>query len=78
MLLTLSTACPKEWSTRFVRWWWSCGHDLVEGGAVVGVRDGGGAAVAMAARFLCFGEDRGREKEWGSSRILWRLEGVVA
>jgi hypothetical protein len=32
------------------------------------VREQGEAAVAMAAWFLYFGDDRGREKEWGQQQ----------
>jgi hypothetical protein len=36
---------------------------LVDGGAVVSVRELAGVRAAMAARFLRFDDDRGREKE---------------
>jgi hypothetical protein len=32
---------------------------------MLAVREQGGAPVSMAARFLCFGDDRGWGKEWG-------------
>jgi hypothetical protein len=54
---------------------------LVDGGAVVSARKLIGARTEMAARFLRFGFDRGREKEGvkGEGSEGWRggLEGVM-
>jgi hypothetical protein len=59
MSLTLSLPAPMEWLTRFVRWWRSCGHDLVSCGMVTRVCGRGELAVA-----LLVGESRkgGRER----------------
>jgi hypothetical protein len=34
--------------------------------------------AAMAARFLHFEDERGREKEWGSTGVPWQLEDRAA
>jgi hypothetical protein len=36
--LTLSSAAPMGWSMRFMRWWQSCGCDLVDCGVVTRAR----------------------------------------
>jgi hypothetical protein len=50
MSLTLSSDAPMEWSTRFVRWWQSCGRDLVGCRVVTRVCGRGELAVAPACR----------------------------
>jgi hypothetical protein len=44
------------------------GRDLVYSGAVVSTRELTRVEVAMAARFLRFEDERGKEKEWRQHR----------
>jgi hypothetical protein len=50
----------------------------VDRGAVVSARELTGVEAARAARFLRFEDERGREKEWGSTGDPWQLEDRVA
>jgi hypothetical protein len=44
------------------------GRDLVSGGAVGSARELAGVGATMAARFLRFEAERGREREWRQPR----------
>jgi hypothetical protein len=60
MSLTLSSTAPTGWSTRFMRWWRSCGHDLVDGGAVVSTCGRGGARGGTCSSERVAREEEGR------------------
>jgi hypothetical protein len=76
MPLTLSSAAPMEWSTRFVRWWRGYGCGVVGCSAVMHARarwsngDGDGDSVLRAERMRGKG---GELKEMGSVMALLRL-----
>jgi hypothetical protein len=63
MLLTLSSAAPIEWSTRFMRWWQSCGRDLVGCNVVTCECGRGELTVALLIGESC--ERRREAREWG-------------